>query len=169
MDHCDECGFVYTTLGPTDIAPALRELAPQYEARLAGDPARSRRRPEPDVWSALEYSCHVRDVLVVQRERLAQALVEDCPTFVPMGRDERAVRDRYNEQDPTVVARELAEAAGVAADAFAALDDAGWARTGIYNFPQPTERTMVWLGQHTVHEARHHLGDVKGALDSVDG
>jgi DinB superfamily len=160
MDHCDECGFVYSTLGRTDIAPALRELGPQYAARLTGDQPRLRRRPAPDVWSALEYSCHMRDVLVVQRERLAQALVEDCPTFVPMGREERVVRDRYNEQDPAVVARELVEAADAAADAFAALDDAGWARTGIYNFPAPAERTMLWLGQHTVHEGRHHLRDV---------
>ncbi len=106
----------------------------------------------------------MRDVLVVQRERLAQALVEDCPTFVPMGRDERVIRDRYNEQDPATVARALTAVANAAAGAFVALDDAGWSRTGIYNYPEPTERSMLWLGQHTVHEVRHHLLDIDRAL-----
>jgi S-DNA-T family DNA segregation ATPase FtsK/SpoIIIE len=131
---------------------------------LEADADRLRRRPEPDVWSALEYAGHVRDVLVVQRERLHLALTEECPAFVPMGRDERAVNDRYNEQDPLVVARDLAAAAGALAADFAALDDAGWQRTGIYNWPTPTQRSMLWLGQHTVHEGEHHVRDVDRSL-----
>jgi hypothetical protein len=39
-----------------------------------------------------------------------------------------------------------------------------WNRTAIYNYPAPTERTMVWLGRHTIHEGRHHLRDVDAAL-----
>jgi hypothetical protein len=42
-----------------------------------------RTRPEEGVWSALEYACHVRDVFLVQRDRLYTALVEDTPTFTP--------------------------------------------------------------------------------------
>ncbi|WP_406044517.1 hypothetical protein OG799_08560 [Micromonospora sp. NBC_00898] len=40
-----------------------------------------------EVWSPLEYTCHVRDVLRVQGERLALALVTEEPEFTPMGRD----------------------------------------------------------------------------------
>jgi S-DNA-T family DNA segregation ATPase FtsK/SpoIIIE len=139
----------------------LRELGPRFGPYLVGNPTLLRRRPEPDVWSVLEYACHVRDVLVIQRERLQLALVEDCPTFTPMGRDDLVVSRRYNEQDPAVVAGELTAAGDVLAADFAALDDTRWRRTGIYNYPTPTERTMLWLGRHTVHEGCHHLDDVR--------
>lgn len=61
-------------------------------------------------WSALEYTCHVRDVLAVQRERLVSALTEQRPLFAPMRRDERAVEQRYNEQDIDAVLGELEQA-----------------------------------------------------------
>ncbi len=66
-----------------------------------------RKRPAPEVWSPLEYACHVRDMLGVQTERVELAQREIDPVFVPMGRDERVVEDRYNEQDPAAVAAEL--------------------------------------------------------------
>ena len=59
---------------------------------------------------------------------------------------------------------ELAGAADAVAAAFAALGEDEWARTGIYNYPTRTERTMVWLGRHTIHEGRHHLRDVDKIL-----
>jgi S-DNA-T family DNA segregation ATPase FtsK/SpoIIIE len=164
MDHCDECGFVYSALSEAVIPGRLRDLGPAFQSRLGADPDVLRRRPSSDVWSALEYCCHARDVLVVQRERLALALREDVPEFVPMGREERVVTDRYNEQEPRVVSAELMAAAGALALDFEALDDAGWRRVGIYNWPERAERSMRWLGQHTVHEGEHHLADVDRAL-----
>jgi hypothetical protein len=161
---CAECGFVYASISEAEIPVALRELGPLYRTRLARDPAVLRARPDPDVWSPLEYACHVSDVLEVQRGRLVLALAEDCPTFVPMGRDERVVRDRYNEQDPTTVADQLCVNVDAIAAAFAALRAGEWARTGIYNWPTRTERSMTWLGQHTIHEGRHHLRDIDAAL-----
>jgi S-DNA-T family DNA segregation ATPase FtsK/SpoIIIE len=149
----------------SDAVPdALRSYGPVYAERLGRNEQLLRLRPSPEVWSALEYGCHVRDVLQVQRQRLALALVEDCPTFPPMGRDERVVNDRYNEQDPAVVAGELRAAADEIAEAFEALDDTGWSRSGIYNYPEPTERSMLWLAQHTIHECRHHLTDIDHVL-----
>jgi DNA segregation ATPase FtsK/SpoIIIE, S-DNA-T family len=169
MTYCEECGFVYSQLSVGEIPPALRALGPSFGHRLARDPDALRAHPDPRVWSALEYCCHVRDVLDVQRERLALALRDDCPVYTPMGRDERVTRDRYNEQDPTTVAAQLSAAARAAADAFAALSADEWPRTGIYNYPAPAERTMVWLGRHTVHEGHHHLRDVDAALTRAQG
>jgi S-DNA-T family DNA segregation ATPase FtsK/SpoIIIE len=167
MDHCDECGLVYADISPAEIPGRLRDLGPAYQARLARDSALLRRRPAPDVWSALEYAGHVRDVLIFQRTRLALALREDCPTFTSMGREERAEREQYNEQDPAVVGAELTAAASAIAADFAALDDAGWRRTGIYNWPERAERSMLWLGRHTVHEGEHHLADLDRVLAGV--
>jgi len=34
----------------------------------------------------------------------------------------------------------------------------------VYNFTTPSERTVVWLGQHTLHEAEHHLLDIDAVI-----
>jgi S-DNA-T family DNA segregation ATPase FtsK/SpoIIIE len=164
MVDCDECGLVYASIAVTDIPNALVAFGPIYRARLGVDPSRLRARPSPEIWSALEYSCHVRDVLEVQRGRLLLALAEDRPTFIPMGRVERVTRDRYNDQDPLIVADELEAAATAIGAAFGGLDAEQWERTGIYNWPTASERSMVWLGRHTIHEGQHHLRDIDAAL-----
>ena len=58
-----------------------------------------RRRPAPDVWSALAYTCHVRDLQFTQRERLYVILVEDDPSFTPTYRDERVALAGYEDED----------------------------------------------------------------------
>jgi S-DNA-T family DNA segregation ATPase FtsK/SpoIIIE len=164
MVDCDECGFVYASILVADIPNALVAFGPIYRARLGADVGRLRARPSPEIWSALEYSCHVRDVLEVQRSRLLLALAEDRPTFIPMGRDERVVRDHYNDQDPLIVADELEAAATAIGAEFGGLDAEQWERIGIYNWPTTTERSMVWLGRHTIHEGQHHLRDIDASL-----
>jgi len=125
------------------------------------------RRPSPEVWSAVEYGCHVRDVLLAQRERLFQALVEERPAFVPIYRDQRVVLARYGDEKPEQVAGELTFAATLAAWAFDGLEVSAWSRTCIYNFPEPSERTLLWLAQHTLHEGEHHLIDIGRVMESA--
>ena len=123
-----------------------------------------RARSAADVWSPLEYGCHVRDVLLVQRERVLEARRVDCPTPSPMGREERVEHDGYAEQDPGRVAEQLEEAAFMFANVLARLGPADWERTIVYNFPTPTERSMRWVAVHTEHELRHHLLDIRRQL-----
>jgi hypothetical protein len=159
-DACRTCGFSYA-LHRGEILPWLRVDADGFVARLRSfDEASVRRRPAPDVWSPLEYACHVRDVLRVQRARIEQAQREEVPEFAPMRREERVVEDRYNEQDPAVVADEIVSAARDLEATLAALDDDGWTRTGIYNYPARAERTVEWIAAHTVHELLHHRIDI---------
>jgi hypothetical protein len=159
-DVCEQCGFSYD-VGREAITPWMRSDARAFVAKLAqlGDTAR-RRRPEPDVWSPLEYACHLRDMLRVQTERVRLTQRETDPEFVPMGRDERVVDDRYNEQDPATVATELVESADALADLLDGLDAAGWMRTGVYNYPERALRTVEWIAIHTDHELLHHRGDI---------
>src|SRR4029453_16194620 len=44
------------------------------------------------------------------------------------------------------------------------LEDRGWARTGVYNFPETAVRDVDWIARHTLHEVTHHLMDVDRAL-----
>ncbi len=159
-DACRECGFSYA-VGRAEIAPWLRSDAHAFVAKLrAFDDTAVRTRPEPDVWSPLEYACHVRDLLGVQTERVALMQREIDPVLVPMRREERAVEDRYNEQDPNTVADSLIAAAEKFADTLDSLDDTGWNRTGVYNYPERALRTAEWIGIHTGHELLHHRGDL---------
>jgi hypothetical protein len=158
---CDQCGFVHANVAPAAVPSALLHRAGQYAVVLAGDGDGLRARPSPGVWSALEYACHVRDVLEVQRRRLHLAVSTDRPRFEPMGREERVDRDHYNEQDPSDVAVALVGAATRLAADLEALDDEGWRRTGVYNWPEVAERTQEWMARQTLHELEHHLRDME--------
>jgi hypothetical protein len=160
-DACPQCGFQYT-IGRAEITPWLRSDADAFVEKFrTPDDASIRIRPEPDVWSPLEYACHVRDMLRVQTERIVLAQKELEPVFVPMRRDERVVEDRYNDQDPAQVVAEILRSADALASMLDGLDDAGWERTGVYNYPEPALRTVEWIAIHTVHELLHHRGDVR--------
>lgn len=121
---CPECGLDTRAVAPEDVAARLRDTVPIWRDALAG--AAASRRPSPAVWSPLEYGCHVRDVCRRYAERLDLMLADDEPGFADWNQDETALADRYAEQDPAVVAAELAEAAAGLASRFAAVRGPAW-------------------------------------------
>jgi hypothetical protein len=164
MDRCDECDFTYDLAQASGSGPAIIEGSAAL-ARALRDPALDMRsRRQPDTWSPLEYVCHLRDVLLVQRERALAARRVDTPSLAPMGRDERVEHDGYAEQDPDRVAEQLNDAALMFANVLARLGPDDWERTMIYNYPTATERSMRWLALHTEHEVKHHTLDVNRQL-----
>lgn len=164
MDRCEACRFDYYGFARPELPDRLRSSAAEHVERLTETPAAFlRERPLPG-WSALEYGCHVRDVLLNQRQRIDRAQHEHEPVFVPMGREELAVNERYNEQDPPVVAGQLTAAADTLAGLLAALDDVGWTRAGVYSYPERELRDVDWIARHTLHELTHHLADVDRVL-----
>jgi hypothetical protein len=170
MDRCSECGFGYDELDHGALAGRLRSYPARYRQAMSGLPdALARRRPEPTVWSALEYLCHVRDVLIIQRERVILAQVEERPSLARMYRDERVELCGYGSQQVEEVLDQVKMAAQLCAAVFDALDEGAWSRLIVYNWPTATERDLAWLGCHTVHEADHHLLDVIGVLGRVRG
>ena len=164
MDHCDECGFEYEHDAAPHAGPAIVDTADAIGASLTNGAPEVRRRPSANEWSPLEYGCHVRDVLLVQRERVLAARRTDRPSFDPMGRDERVLHDGYADQDPLDVARQLADAARLFANDLSRLGPSEWERTLMYNYPARFERSLRWVAVHTVHETRHHLLDVRRGL-----
>ena len=76
------------------------------------------------------------------------------------------MNDRYNEQDPAVVAAQITEAANTLASEVEALTPSQWERSGIHHWPTTSERTIAWLARHTVHECEHHLRDIDAVLEA---
>jgi hypothetical protein len=163
-EHCDECGFGYDTGSARAAGAAITEACAEAATLLIRHPTRAPTRQEAETWSALEYGCHLRDVLLVQRERVLLALRVEQPAPEPMGREERVVFDGYGEQLPTDVARQLRDASALFTHVLDRLDDDQWDRTLVYNYPTPAPRSLRWVAVHTEHEARHHLADIRRQL-----
>jgi DinB superfamily len=160
-DQCPDCGFVYDLSKAGTVERDIRERVAEVVAILRDREANLRSRRQPGVWSPLEYGCHLRDMLLVQRERVLAARRMDRPDCPPSGRDERVIHDGYAEQQPEDVARQLADAAQLFSNVLARLAADDWDRAVIYHYPETRERSLRWVAVHTLHEAQHHLRDIR--------
>jgi DinB family protein len=165
MHRCPECGFIYD-LGEASVAGQViwEGIADVVAILRRNTVVDLRTRGQPSTWSPLEYGCHLRDVLLVQRERVLAARRTDRPDCPPMGRDERVDHDGYAEQESEDVARQLTDAAQMFSNVLDRLDTNDWTRSVIYNYPQPRERSLQWVAVHTAHEVHHHLLDIRRQL-----
>jgi hypothetical protein len=154
---CPDCGFD-TTDHPGAKVPAVLHAAVERWSNLLAAPG-VEDRPAPDVWSPLEYLCHVRDVCTLTTGRARRMLAEDDPELPSWDQDEAAEQGRYAEQDPALVADELADAADEAGAVFAAVGPDQWVRPG--HRSDGTAFTVETLAQYLVHEVEHHLHDVR--------
>ncbi len=75
----------------------------------------------------------------------------------------------YAAQDPTDVAAAIVANADALATAFGDLTADQWERLVVYSYPAPWERTLLWVGQNTVHELHHHLLDIGRTLRVARG
>ena len=170
---CEECGFNYDTGDLQGTVTLLirqgAECAMALTKAAAGpDPDVVRLRPEPEVWSAIEYACHVRDVLEVQRSRIAQCLAEERPVYAPMDRTGRVKELKYEDQNPIEVAAALTRFAREFGAAAKVLTPPQLGRLGLYNYPVRAPRTLSWIIRHTAHEIQHHRQDILTILAKVE-
>ena len=161
---CAECGLDTRSVTPADIPRMIRANAGAWPEQLAAAGAAD--RPRPDTWSPLEYGCHVRDTLRLYDYRLGLMLTEDDPLFPNWDQDETAVRDRYGEQDPAEVARQLGTAAEALAGRFAAVSGDQWQRPGRRS--DGAAFTVETFGRYFIHDPVHHLYDVTGVRYAAD-
>ena len=166
-EPCAECGFVYDLDEAPMAADRIRSLSGELADQLGRGDVGLVNRPHPTTWSVLEYGCHVRDVLLVQRGAVLEARRVDAPSVRPMGRDDRVEHDGYADQHPSDVARQLGDAASLLANDLDRLRP-DWDHTVIYNYPTRAERSLRWVAVHTVHECRHHLLDVRHQLPAIE-
>lgn len=155
---CPECGFDAGAIEREEVAAMLRRNARTWQALLAQS-ATARERPRADIWSLLEYGCHVRDVCRLYLERLELMLAEDGPDFLNWDQDATAVEMRYDRSDAATVATELTEAADMLAARFDAVTDDQWSRTGFRS--DGAAFTIESFARYFIHDPVHHLHDVR--------
>jgi hypothetical protein len=159
---CPECGFDTGAVELADLAHRIDRTTAAWREVLRRPDVRT--RPDEATWSPLEYACHVRDVHRVYAGRVARMLAEDDPFYENWDQDVTAVEDRYPEQDPAVVAEELAEAGAALGALFAGVEGDGWARPGRRS--DGASFTVDSIGRYYLHDIEHHLWDVTGSRPS---
>lgn len=162
---CTDCGFDPSDHPRERLGKAIRRNALRWRPLL--DRPLAEQRPRPDQWSALEYGAHVRDVYTICLGRLQKMLAEDDPTFANWDQDATAVEDDYAGQDPFQVARALESAAIAFAEAYDAVEDTQWARTGTRS--DGARFTVESFGRYVLHDPMHHVWDVEQGYDALEG
>jgi hypothetical protein len=163
---CPECGLDYDTVSRADSAVAVRSFPRRFREALAevDDPALLRRRPAPDVWSALEYTAHVRDVFAWMASTVDRMVLETDPQIDFPDQDEVAQRERYNEQDVEAVLTGLSATASRFAESIDRVGIPDLDHTARFSWGQRDVLTMIRNG---VHEGKHHLRDLEHVLARV--
>lgn len=154
---CPECGFDAAATDFREVPVLLRSSAEDWRGVLAAPAADQ--RPDDGTWSPLEYGAHVRDLCRVYRMRLNLMLEDDGAGFADWDQDATAVAERYAEQDPAVVADELAAEAEQTAAAFAAVEPFQLENRGLRS--DGSGFTVDSLARYFLHDALHHLWDVR--------
>jgi hypothetical protein len=144
-----------------EIPDRLTRATRDFTDALLGAGEQLTRRPSPTRWSALEYGGHLRDVLISIRERIILAAIVENPTGVAMNRDERVALGLYRRDTLDDVVAELAVTSRLLIKTLSSLGAHAAERPLIYSTASPTPVTIGWAAAQAVHEAEHHLGDIR--------
>ena len=154
---CPECAFDASAVAASEVADRLRSATAAWVDILAEGDDELRRRPEPEAWSALEYACHIRDLLDVYHERLQLMLTVDGASYANWDQDATALENRYDLADPDEVLRDLKAGGDRLATLFDTVEN--WARTGYRS--DGAEFTIDTFSRYLLHDVVHHLWDVR--------
>jgi hypothetical protein len=153
---CAECGFDADAVVLADLPGILLASADSWSMVLARPDVSG--RPSPDVWSGLEYACHVRDVHRIFAQRVTLMLTQDDPLFDNWDQDQTALEERYDLADPVVVDGELRAAAEAVANVYASVGPHHWGRSGRRS--NGSMFTVDTIARYHLHDVVHHVHDV---------
>ncbi|MCO1337809.1 hypothetical protein BJH93_02725 [Kocuria polaris] len=158
IEGCIECGYS-PHAGPT-TGSRLRRTARSWH-EVMGHP-RVAQRPEPHVWSPLEYAAHTRDMCRLACERVALMLTRTAPTFSNWDQDEEAVINDYAHADPLIISADLGRQLERAARTFDDVPANSWSRSGFRGDGKAF--TVETFASFVLHEIEHHLQDAEEGL-----
>ena len=154
--RCPECGFDATAIKGNEVSALLVDNAAQWRLKISADDVRLRKLE--DVWSPLEYACHVRDVLSLAQERILLMLNHEHPAFANWDQDATAIAARYEMQDPDLVAEELVLRASELVELLDGIEAPSWSRSGVRS--NGSIFTIDSFARYMLHDVVHHLYDV---------
>ena len=164
---CATCGHDASSIPVVDLAPALVDVRRRWREFLGavtdypGGVDALGTRPDPPGWSALEYGCHVRDVLSLFARRVELSLLTHRPDHASWNHEQAAIDDHYLAQDPAAVADDVEHAAAELAGLVQPLRTEAWARPSTRDGVQCTVADLVRIAWH---EAVHHLEDARAVV-----
>lgn len=166
-ERCDACGFDGASYGNASLLDAVRGLGPRWRSLLAAAGSELRERPEPEVWCALEYAAHTRDITALHVFGVEQALTLDEPSFPPIGDDlVESASASYRTADPEVVVDVLEEQAMRLAQLADGAGPDRWSRGLSIGGDRSSIRRLL---EHALHDSLHHVEDVERGLTRLRG
>lgn len=153
---CGGCGLVATELPNLALGAQVREEAHALGELLRGaDDEALRRRPSPDVWSALEHGVHVRGVLHVFADRIVRTLRQEEPELGWWDHEAAIADGMANESAVDAVADDLGRNAALVSESLRLLGrESDWQRRSYRRGVEPF--TIELLARFTLHEVVHH-------------
>ena len=165
-ERCAACGFDGGQYDEGSLLAGLRALGPSWRARIGESGAELRVRPAPDVWSAIEYAAHSRDVTALHAFGVEQALTGDEPAFPAIEGDDliQSAAATYEEEDPDAVVTALGSAADRMAQLAELAGTTAWSRGLTIGDSRMDVRRLL---EHALHDSLHHLDDVGRGLGTL--
>ena len=165
-ERCAACGFDGSRFDEASLLAELRGLGASWRALLGESENELRVRPAPDVWSAIEYAAHSRDVTALHVFGVEQALTNDEPSFAAIEGDDliRSAAATYEGEDPDAVVTALESAADRMAQLAEVAGSAAWSRGLTIGDSRMDVRRLL---EHALHDSLHHLDDVERGLTKL--
>ncbi len=168
MEHelCEACRFDGSAFDDAALLEAIHALGPRWRALIADSGTELRTRPAPEVWSAIEYAAHSRDITALHAFGVEQALTIDEPAFPAIEADELidAAAATYAAANPDEVVDQLGEHANRLARLAADAGAARWTRGLTIGDDRSDVRRLL---EHALHDSTHHLDDVERGLAAL--
>lgn len=165
--QCAFCGFIDSSVTPSDAAVALRSYPRRYRAvlvRPSDDDSVSAddvvRRPAADGWSALDHAVHLATSLDAAAEALRLVSISDSPA-VALAPERREPSDESVDD----VLERVAASAGAMAEAVERVTGKDWDRPGTAADGAPL--TALDIARHATHEGVHHLRGAERAVEEA--
>jgi hypothetical protein len=165
-ERCDVCGFDGSAYDNASLIETLSALGGLWRRLLVDAGADVRTRPAPEVWSAIEYAAHSRDITALHCFGVDQALTGTEPAYPAIMADDliASAATTYQQEDPQLVADALGEEAGRLASMAAGAPTDAWEFGLTIGEDRSTVRGLL---EHALHDSLHHIGDVESGLRLV--
>jgi MOSC domain-containing protein YiiM len=161
VETCEACRFDGAQYDLRDTLGTLRALGQMWRWAVEGvDPSVLATRPEPSVWSALEYTVHSAEVTEIHRLGL-EVLLGGEDLALDDGGVELGDPDTGAGMAPSLDRLQDALFAEAALAAGVPEDDPRWdhaVSSGAHR------DDAAWLVRHTAHDVSHHLMDIGRGL-----